>query len=298
MSLTQQEFTEAMETFFTGLGGPVGVYVDHLDTELVVDYNADDLYPTASTLKTPLLYELYRQAEAGHVNLAERITTSYENRVPGSGVLQDLDEGLQPTIRDLAELMIIVSDNWATDLIYGIIGKSNMAATLENLGLTNTFIPLTIWEMFCALADKAPNDPEVDYDSLKEHLKNYKASDDNLAYAADSRNDVSSPRDMGRLMRIIHEGQGLSADGREGVIKILKDQNFNTVIPGRLPVDRKIETAHKTGSLRGVKADVGIVYSPEVNYIITFMSKGQDDSAETTDRMAHASRWVWNKLTE
>ncbi len=296
MPVSQQEFTEAMDTFFTGLGGPVGVYVDHLDIDLVLAYNADDLYPTASTLKTPLLYELYRQAEAGKVDLTERITLSHDNRVPGSGVLQDLDEGLQPTIRDLAELMIIVSDNWATDLVYGILGKDAMAATLQDLGLTNTFIPLTIREMFCALADKDPNDPEVTYHSLKEHLKNYKASDDNLAYGADRRNDVSSPRDMGKLMRMIHEGQGLSEEGRDGVVKILKDQNFNTVIPGRLPLDHHIEVAHKTGSLRGVKADVGIVYSPNLNYIITFMSKGQDDSAETTDRMAHASRWVWDRF--
>lgn len=297
MSISQQEFTEKMDSYFTGLGGPVGVFVDHLEQDLVLAYNADELYPTASTLKTPLLYELYRQSEAGEVDLTKRITTSYANRVPGSGVLQDLDEGLNPTIRDLAELMIIVSDNWATDLLYDIITKEKMAATLKNLGLTNTFIPLTIREMFCALADKDPDDPKVTYEALRDHLKNYKSSPDSLAYAADSRNDVSSPRDMGKLMRIIHEGQGLSEEGREGVIKILKDQNFNTVIPGRLPVDENIETAHKTGSLRGVKADVGIVYSPKVNYIITFMSKGQDDSAETTDRMAHASRWVWDQFT-
>lgn len=298
MSISQQEFTEKMDSYFTGLGGPVGVFVDHLEQDLVLAYNADELYPTASTLKTPLLYELYRQSEAGEVDLTKRITTSYANRVPGSGVLQDLDEGLNPTIRDLAELMIIVSDNWATDLLYDIITKEKMAATLKNLGLTNTFIPLTIREMFCALADKDPDDPKVTYEALRDHLKNYKSSPDSLAYAADSRNDVSSPRDMGKLMRIIHEGKGLSEEGREGVIKILKDQNFNTVIPGRLPVDENIETAHKTGSLRGVKADVGIVYSPKVNYIITFMSKGQDDSAETTDRMAHASRWVWDQLTK
>ncbi len=297
MSITQQEFTESMDTFFTGLGGPVGVFVDHLDTDLVLEYNADDLYPTASTLKTPLLYELYRQAEEGKIDLQERVTLSHDNRVPGSGVLQDLDEGLQPTIRDLAELMIIVSDNWATDLLYERITKEAMASRLKELGLNNTFIPMTIREMFCALADMDPADESVTYETLKEHLKNYKSSDDCLAYAADSRNDVSSPRDMGKLMRLIHEGQGLSEESRAGIIKILKDQNFNTVIPGRLPVDKNIETAHKTGSLRGVKADVGIVYSPNLNYIITFMSKKQDDSAETTDRMAHASRWVWNRLS-
>lgn len=297
MSLTQQDFAAAMADFFEDLGGPVGVFVDHLDTDLILEYNADEIFPTASTLKSPLLYELYRQSDAGMVNLTDRITLSHSNRVPGSGILQDLDEGLQPTIRDLAELMIIVSDNWATDLLYGIVGKDNMAATLQNLGLNNTFIPMTIREMFSAMAEVDPEDPAVDYQTLKDALKNRTSGEDNVAFASDSRNDVSTPRDMGKLMRLIHEGVGLSEDGRAGVLKILKDQNFNSRIPARLPIDQNIEVAHKTGSLRGVANDVGTVYSPKVNYIITMMSKSQSDSAETSDKLARASRWIWDQLT-
>lgn len=296
MSLTQQAFTEAMDSYFTGLGGPVGVMVDHLDTDLQVTYNADELFPTASTLKTPLLYELYRQADAGEIDLTERVTLSHSNRVPGSGVLQDLDEGLQPTIRDLAELMIIVSDNWATDLVYERIGKESMAATLKNLGLTNTHIPMNIREMFCTIAGVDPSDPAADFQMLKDALKERTSNDDNLAYLGDPRNDVSTARDMALLLRIIHEGTGLSDSGREGILKILKDQNFGTRIPARLPQDVGIETAHKTGSLRGVVNDAGIVYSPNLNYIITFMSKQQDESVETTDAIARASRWVWDQL--
>lgn len=296
MSLTQDTFTTAMEGFFSDLGGPVGVYLEHLDRDLTLAYNADELYPTASTLKTSLLYELFRQSEAGMIDLTARVTLSHSNRVPGSGILQDLDDGLQPTIRDLAELMIIVSDNWATDLLYAMIGKDNMAATLNDLGLHSTFIPLTIREMFIALGDLDPADESIDYDTLKDRLKNYRASDDNIAFAADERNDVSSPRDMGKLMRLIHEGHGLSEDGRASVLKILKDQNFNTRIPARLPVDENIEVAHKTGTIRGVAADVGIVYSPKGNYIITMMSKFQADGAETTDRLARASRWIWDAM--
>lgn len=297
MPITQQQFTEAMDTFFTGLGGPVGVMVDHLDIDLRLAYNADDLYPTASTLKTPLLYELYRQAEEGKIDLTERVTLLHSNRVPGSGVLQDLDEGLQPTIRDLAELMIIVSDNWATDLVYERIGKESVAARMKEIGLDNTYIPLTIREMFLLIAEKDPAGTSLDYASLRQALKDSDPGPDNLGLSDDPRNNVSSPRDMAKLARLIHEGHGLSDESREGVIKILKDQNFNTVIPGRLPMDEKIETAHKTGSLRGIKADMGMVYSPKVNYCIAFMSKGQDDSAETTDRMARASRWIWDQLS-
>lgn len=296
MPISQQEFADKMASFFDGLGGTVGVMVDHLDTDLVLEYNADERFPTASTMKTPLLYELFRQADAGEIDLTERVITDYSNRVPGSGVLQDLDEGLNPTVRDLAELMIIVSDNWATDLLYERVGKDAMAATLKNLGMDNTYLPLTIREMFCAIADVDPADPKVDFEYLKEALKSNTANDGNIAYSGDPANDVSSPRDMAKLMRIIHEGQGISESGREGILKILKDQNFGTRIPARLPVDEDIETAHKTGSLRGVVNDVGIVYSPKVNYVIAYLSKQQNESVETTDAIARSSRWVWDQL--
>ena len=297
MSVTQNDFTAAMETFFSGLNGSIGVMVDHLDTDLTLGYNADELYPTASTFKSPLIYELYRQAEEGKVDLTERVTLSHGNRVPGSGVLQDLDEGLQPTIRDLAELMIIVSDNWATDLIYNRVGKEAMAARLQEIGLTNTHLPLTIREMFCLITDQDPEDDALDYGALREALKQGNPPLDHPGLSGGEHNNSSSPRDLTRLFRLIHEGVGLSEESRQAVIQTHKNQNFGTIIPARLPLDQGIETAHKTGSLRGVKADSGIVYSPKVNYVITFMSKHQEDVAETVDRMAHASRWVWDQLS-
>jgi beta-lactamase class A len=292
----QATFTAAMDAHFGTLSGVVGVMVHDLRTGNALTYNHEEVFPTASTLKVPLLYELFRQAEAGMIDLTERVTLSYANRVPGSGVLQDLDEGLQPTIRDLAELMIIVSDNWATDLIYERIGKERVAATLRELGMRQTHIPLTIHELFCTLAEVDPASPEATYELLRETLKSSKAADDNLGYSADPRNDVSSPADMVRLMVLIHEGRGLSDTGREGMLKILKDQNFNTIIPARLPDDEKIETAHKTGSLRGIRNDVGLVYAPKASYAVAFMSKGQKDIPEVIDQMARASRWIWDAL--
>lgn len=297
MSVSQSDFTAAMDTFFSGLDGTIGVMVDSLDAPLELAYNADELFPTASTCKSPFIYELYRQAEEGKIDLTARVPLAHHNRVPGSGVLQNLDEGLQPTVRDLAELMIIVSDNWATDLLYARIGKEAMAARLKELGLTSTFLPLTIREMFCLIADKDPEDASLDYDGLREALKQGTPPLDHLGLSGDESNNSSSPRDLARLFRLIHEGVGLSKESRDAIIDTHKHQNFSTIIPARLPIGEGIETAHKTGSLRGVKADAGIVYSPKVNYAIAFMSKQQTDVAETVDRMAHASRWIWDQLS-
>jgi len=292
-----EAFDEAMTNYFGDLSGPVGMMVQVLGTDKTLTWNHTQQFPTASTLKVPILYELYRQADAGLVDLTERVTLRHATRVPGSGVYQHLDEGLQPTIRDLAELMITVSDNWATDLLFDRLGKEQIAGTLASLGLGQTFLPLTIKELFCALAGISPDDPGAEYDALREYLKTYTPEPDSVGLAPDSRNDVSSPADMVRLMTLIDAGHGLSPASRDAMIEILKHQNFTTIIPARLPIDERIETAHKTGSLRGIKNDVGIVYSPKVKYAIAFMSRQQDDVPEVVDRMARASRWVWDRLS-
>jgi beta-lactamase class A len=292
-----EAFQGAMADYFGDLSGPVGVMVEVLGSDQALTWNHTGVFPTASTLKIPLLYELYRQVDAGQVDLKERVTLRHAGRVPGSGVYQHLDDGLTPTVRDLAELMITVSDNWATDILFGRLGKDSVASTLADLGLTQTFLPLTIHELFCALAGLDQADPAAEYEALRDFLKTYNPEPDSVGLAADSRNDVSSPADMVRLMALIDAGHGLTPASRDAMIEILKHQNFTSIIPARLPTDQQIETAHKTGSLRGIKNDVGIVYSPKVSYAIAFMSRQQEDIPEVVDRMARASRWVWDRLS-
>ena len=296
---SHEVFTAAMEGFFGPLSGPVGMMVQEIGGGRVLTWNHDLAFPTASTLKVPLLYELYRQSEAGTVVLNERVTLRHADRTPGSGVLQYLDEGLAPTLRDLAELMIIVSDNWATDILFSRLGKDNISATLAELGLHDTHLSLTIHELFSALTGVDPDDPDdpnVTYDALRQSLKDYEPGPDNISLAADSRGDVSTPADMVRLLTLIDAADGISAESRVAMIQILTHQNFGAIIPHRLPTDQHIEVAHKTGSLRGIRNDVGLVYSPRVTYAIAFMSRGQDDIPEVVDRMARASRWVWDYL--
>jgi len=294
----QTTFETAMRDHFGGLSGPVGLMVREIGGNgRTLTWNHEEMFPTASTLKVPLLYELYRQAEAGTLDLTERITLRHADRTPGSGVLQHLDDGLAPTLRDLAELMIIVSDNWATDIIFGQLGKDRIAATLRDLGLTATHLPLTIHELFSASVGVDPTDPAITYDALRQLLKDHEPGPDVAGLPVDTTNDVSTPADMVRLLTLIEQGHGISADGRAQMIEMLKHQNFTAIIPHRLPPDEKIEAAHKTGSLRGVKNDVGLVFSPKVTYAIAFMSREQDDIPEVVDRMARASRWVWDTLS-
>jgi beta-lactamase class A len=295
--LTQEIFSEALTDYFDGLSGLVGVAVHDLETGASFGYNATEVFPTASTLKVPLLYVLYRLAEAEEIDLSERVTLSYADRVPGSGVLQHMDEGLQPTLRDLAELMIIVSDNWATDLLWNRLTKERVNATLTGIGMTQTSLPFTIFELFSTLADADPTAPETTYDFLNTFLKTYDPAPDNPAMVFDARNDTSTPDDMVRLLSLIDAGDGISESGREDMLNTLKHQNFTTILQGRLPIREGIEVAHKTGSLRGVKNDVGLVYGPSARYAIALMSRGQDDIPEVTDRLSRLSRWIYDSLS-
>jgi beta-lactamase class A len=294
--LTQAAFENALADYFSDLSGEVGVAVRDLETGAVFGYNASEIFPTASTLKVPLIYVLYRLAGNSEIDLKERVTLSYRNRVPGSGVLQHMDEGLQPTLRDLAELMIIVSDNWATDLLWSRLTKQRVDATLAEIGMTQTSLPFTIYEIFSTLAEADPTAPETTYDYLRTYLKDYDPNPDNPAMVYDARNDTSSPADMVRLLTLIDAGEGLTESGREEILGTLKHQNFTTILQGRLPGREGIEVAHKTGSLRGVKNDVGLVYSPKGKYAIAIMSRGQDDIPEVTDRLSRVSRWVYDSL--
>ena len=103
----------AIQDFTVHTGGVVGVAAKHLETAERVSHNADTVFFTASTLKVPLLVELYRQVDAGIIDVNQRIDLTDALRVPGSGVLKELSSGLQPTVHDLAMLMIIISDNTA-----------------------------------------------------------------------------------------------------------------------------------------------------------------------------------------
>lgn len=293
----QQRFQDAMKGFQRKIDGAFGIMIKNLSTQDTLVYHEQDIFPTASTLKVPMIYELYRQADAGEIDLLSRVTLKRENRVPGSGVLQHLNEGLQPTIRDLAELMIIVSDNYATDLLYNMIGGERLATTLTELGLDKTRIPYTTWQILSQMGGAAPDDDSLDYDKLRTLLRDSGKNAASLPAIPEEDTDYSSPADMVRMLELIENGHGLSVKSRKAIINILKHQNFNTIIPARLPDDVGIETAHKTGSVRGVRNDVGVVYASDIRYAIAIMSKDLADPAEAVIQFAQISRWVWDQIS-
>ena len=269
----------SVETAISRIEGTVGVSARHLETGRCIQHNADDVFFTASTLKVPVLVELYRQVDRGDIDLNQRVELTDNLRVPGSGILKEMTACLSPTVHDLAMLMIIISDNTATDILYDLVGGDNLNNTMRQLGLLKTRIPMTVRELLFSVVGLDPNNPDHTYAVCTERLFNAEYVPDGAGYDL-NRSDVSSPGDMCRLLELLYSGDILSPASREGALDILKRQQLRTVIPYALPVGTRV--AHKTGYYLGVRADVGIVFSPTGPYTVAIMAK----HVTCPDRMA------------
>ena len=264
----------AIQDFTAHTSGVVGVAAKHLETSERISHNADTVFFTASTLKVPLLVELYRQVDAGIIDVHQRIDLTDALRVPGSGVLKELASGLQPTIHDLAMLMIIISDNTATDILYNQVGGDNINNTMQQLGLTRTYIPMTCRELLYSITGLDVENPAHTYRLASDRLKKREFVLEGDGFSQD-KTDVSSPNDMCHLLELIYGGDILSPQSREAVLDILKRQQLSTVIPHALPSGTVV--AHKTGSYYSVRCDVGIVFSPTGPYTVAIMAKQMTD---------------------
>ncbi|MDQ2654694.1 MAG: class A beta-lactamase-related serine hydrolase, partial [Chloroflexota bacterium] len=120
-------------------GGVVGVAVYGAEGELFA-HNGDRQFRAASTIKAPIMIEAYREIDQGTLNLDDRSRLRDEDRIPGSGVLSHMHEGLELTLADLLLLMIAVSDNTATNLVLDLTGLKTVNATMQSLGMTNSLL--------------------------------------------------------------------------------------------------------------------------------------------------------------
>lgn len=299
MTAPSAEATRSLERIIAEIDGTVGVAAWPVGKpDNVIGVNMDALFPTASTLKIPLIYALFQMVDRGEVQLSQRIPIEAQHRVPGSGVLQDLDFGLAPTVRDLAIFMTVVSDNQATDMLFNIVGSDRIHAAMDNLGLHKTRIPMPTRTLLYDYVGLNTDNPEHTYEMSVQRLRDDEFNFDSVSWSDQegSGNDLTTPREMTLLCEAIEQGIGLSANSRDGIVDILKRQKFNDRIPAGVPSN--IEIAHKTGSIKGVRNDAGIVYAPGQPYVISVYSKHLSDEAAGVKALADMSRVVWNIFGE
>ena len=290
MSITT--LANEIERLADAAGGIIGVSATQLSTGRHIGYREHEPFPTASVIKLPLLVTFHEEAIAGHIDLSERVTYRIDTRVAGSGVLQYLDDGLAPTLRDLSVLMMSVSDNTATDLLFDRVGKARIEQTMERLGLPSIRAPFDIREMLMELVDMDHSQPGG-YDELRRLLRLSAGSGGRSMIPEQA--DRSSPADMCRLLELVESRAILDPAACDAIVELMKRIQSSTRIPGLLP--KGMVVAHKTGSYRRLRNDVGIVYAPNGPYAVALFARELPrDNIEDDEVLARISLAIYEEF--
>ncbi len=225
-----------LDAAMTHAPGRVGIAVEDLATGMTSGINDTESLPAASTIKIPVMIEVFKQMEAGALDLNTRLHVTPRDKDYGWGDLADARIGTSRSVKDLLWLMITDSDNTATNMLIRLVGRGHINATMADLGLDRT---------------RLHDDIRTDTDAIRYTLR-------------------SSPHDMVKMLDAIARDRLVDAWSSKQMLAILTGQRHNTLLPMALPKDVKI--AHKTGSLHDTLNDVGIVYQDNEPYVIAVMT--------------------------
>lgn len=281
-----QALQEQIESAIHAADAHMGVAMRHLESGDEISIHADESFPMASVLKIPVLVEALRQVDAGKFTLDDRweLTTAEKNL--GSGVLTFFDDGLLPTVRDLLTLMIIISDNTATDMVIHRLGTEAINQTMRDLDLQNIHLPLTIRQIFESILPSA--DPTQDPYELAVRQSEFTPPANAAGYSKGPDNNVSTPRDMTTLLELIYAGRAASRAGCDEMLRILLKQTLNDRLPRFLPPGTRV--AHKTGTLGGIRNDAGIIYVDDNQHVAVTVFAEWDHKAVKDDPVAERQR--------
>lgn len=246
-----------------GLRGIVGRYGERVGLTLVdiktgrsVSINGDRAFPAASVIKLPILAAVFKEAEDHKLSLEERIAMTEDKKLPGSGVLQWLKPNTY-TIWNLSRMMISLSDNTATHMLSDKLGLDAINAYCQAVNLKRTVV-----KDGTALVE--PPSPVANY---------------------------TSPQDMANLMLKIYNRDGFAEQSVKDMLAFMENQRYRWGICRPLPWRTKI--ANKTGNLDGVLNDVGIVFTPAGDYILSIFTNGFPKKREAREIINAVSAYVY-----
>jgi len=279
------------------LDGAMGVYVHHLTRDETVALDADRSFQMASVFKVPLLAELMSQVAAGTRALDDQVTLTDEMKAPGSGVLKELSAGMRLSIRDLATLMIIVSDNTATDILLDLIGPDAVNARLAACGLTRTVVTMGCRGLLHDLAGLAGAPDTAETRRLAAERLRRRELDWNCRVYTDERANMTTPREMGRLLEQI-VGPTLDGGVEHGVprmacrliMDIMRRQQVRDRLPLLLPPG--VEMAHKTGSVSRISNDAGVLFTASGPCVVSVFTRDLADDLKGRLAIAQVGRAI------
>ena len=247
------------------LDGVMGVAIEDLTTGDHSFLREDEVFAQASSIKVTVLANLYLQAEQGKLKLTDLYTVQSSDLVSDSDIMGGLTPGLtRLTLRDLATMMVAVSDNSATNVLIDRVGMPNVNAMLDSLGLTHT--------------------------RLRRKMMDLEA-------AKQGRENISTPREMMALLDAIYRGKLLNKESTADFFRVLST-NKDSWIPRDLPANVKI--ANKPGSLEAVRNDSGIVFVERRPYVICVMTsflRNERDGEEAISKVSLAAWRMFDRLS-
>jgi beta-lactamase class A len=259
----------ALRRAIAASGAEVAVAYRRLDGRGEAFIDADKPFHAASTMKIPVMVELFRQAAAGALSLEDPlpVRNEFHSIVDGSSFkLSDGDDsdtlvyaavGTSMTLRRLCELMITVSSNFAANLLIEKLGVDNIRSTVARLGANGI--------------------------QVLRGVEDQKAFDKGL-------NNTTTARGLLVLCERMARGQAVDERADAAMIDVLKQQKFNDAIPAGVPEGTPV--AHKTGNITKIHHDAGIVYAAQP-YVLVLLVRGIDDQKKSASLMADLSRIVY-----
>ncbi len=240
------------------LDGVMGLAIEDLNTGDHFLLHEDEVFAQASSIKITVLANLYLQAEQGKLKLTDLYTVQSSDLVPDSDIMNGLTPGVtRLTLRDLATMMVAVSDNAATNVLIDRVGTQNVNAMLDSLGLTHT--------------------------RLRRKMMDLQA-------AKEGRENISTPHEMMTLLDAIYRGKVLNKQSTADFFKMLST-NKDSWIPRDLPADLKV--ADKPGALEAVRNDSGIVFVEGRPYVICVMTSFLRNEREGEEAIRKVSLEAW-----
>ncbi|MCG2590278.1 serine hydrolase [Rhodohalobacter sulfatireducens] len=265
-----------IEEYLSEQEGTFSVWFQHLqEDEQHFAINEDTLFHAASTMKTPVMIEIFKRVEQGELSLDDsiKVENKFYSIVDGSEFRMTLSPdsndpiekmvGEMATIRDLNHAMITYSSNLATNILIKLVGAEETTQTMRELGA--------------------------------ERIKVLRGVEDLKAFEKGLSNRTTA-RDLGIILEHLARGSAVNPEMDQQMIEVLKDQYYRDIVPAKLPDE--VVIANKTGSITGVEHDSAIVYLPDgSSYVLIFLSKNVPENVEGREIGSKVSKMIYDYLT-